>query len=120
MSVVKLTPESDDKFRGCFVSVFEDETQELDQYTYVSERAKSKVCIYTYGSLELRRFTDFFCTQYIDNLFKSDILIRVDKDQSIIVFNNTPLFIVDAILCLHKDYFFTYFKSVLPTITDDY
>ncbi len=45
MNIVKLVPESDDKFRGCFVSVFEDESVELDKYTYVSERPRSKVRI---------------------------------------------------------------------------
>jgi hypothetical protein len=28
--------------------------------------------------------------------------------------------VIDAILCIYKDYFFTYFKSVVPTTTDDY
>ena len=53
-------------------------------------------------------------------MFELDILIRVDKDQSTIVVNNTPLFVVDAVLCINKDYFFSYFKSVVPTVTDDY
>ena len=43
MSIVKLEPENDDKFRSCFISVFEDESQDLDQYTYLSERPKSIV-----------------------------------------------------------------------------
>ena len=51
MNVVQLVPENDDKFRGCFVSVFEDESQDLDQYTYLSERPKSIVTIQTYGCL---------------------------------------------------------------------
>jgi hypothetical protein len=120
MNIVKLVPENDDKFRGCFVSVFEDESQNLDQYTYLSERPKSLVLIKTYGSLQLNDLCELFCTKYLESLFQSDIFIRVDKDQSIIVFNNTPLFVVDAILCIYKDYFFTYFKSVVPTTTDDY
>jgi hypothetical protein len=65
MNIIKLTPESDDKFRGCFVSVFEDESKDLDQYTYLSERPISHVRIYTYGSLELKRLSEFFCTKYI-------------------------------------------------------
>ena len=39
MGLMKQLPESDDKFRGCFVSVFEDESEDvIDEYTYVSER----------------------------------------------------------------------------------
>lgn len=120
MNLIRLTPENDDKFRGCFISVFEDESQELDPYTYVSERPKSRVTIQTYGGLELQQLSNFFATNYLETLFHKDPIIRVDKDQSTIIFNNTPLFIVDALLCLHKDYLFTHFKSVVPTTTDDY
>ena len=39
-SLIEQLPESDDKFRGCFVSVFEDESKikEEDEYNYVSDR----------------------------------------------------------------------------------
>jgi hypothetical protein len=121
LGLIKQLPESDDKFRGCFVSVFEDESEgALDNSTYTAERAESKVLIKTYGNMSKEDFSEFFCTRYIERVLTSEIYVRVDKPQTTIVFNNTPLFIVDAVLCLHKDYFFAHFQSVMPTTTSDY
>jgi|LauGreDrversion4_2_1035121.scaffolds.fasta_scaffold05564_2 hypothetical protein len=70
--------------------------------------------------MDKSKFTQFFCTTKLEQLFKGERLIRVDKDQSTVVFNDIPAFIIDALQCIHKDYFFTKFQSVVPTVTDDY
>ena len=57
LGLSKQLPESDDKYRGCFISVFEDEDEQtLDNNTYVSERANSYITIKTYGSMNRYEF----------------------------------------------------------------
>ena len=66
MAYTTRTPEEDDKFRPCFISVFEDESiinEELDHY--VSHRDKSFILMTSYGIWGLDDLKEHKCYKFL-------------------------------------------------------